>query len=123
MKTDINNVYVQNLISNLKKVGINFEFDQQETDVHGVYGEHMGKRRLENVIFTKGKYTLHIWEYIFFRNGGICQITEMKKSNKKSEQNYVSLHIITDEEFYQMKFQQIIHTFNVKENGENKSRE
>lgn len=122
MITTINNKYIQNLISELDKTGIKFEPDQEETDVYGAYGELKGKRRLENVIFTKGKQTLKICEHIFFRHGGICCITETKKSNKKGEENYVSLHLITDEEFYQMKFQQIVYTLNLKENGENKSR-
>lgn len=114
--TTIDNKFVQKCISDLKSVGISFEIDQEEIDIFGVYGEFLYKRKLENVIFRKGKSELKVWNYLFFRGGGICCITETKNSNKKKEENFVKLHIVTDEEFYEMKKQQYEWVLNEKEN-------
>lgn len=114
--TNLGNKFVQKCISDLKSVGISFEIDKEEIDIFGVYGEFLYKRKLKNIIFQKGKSVLKVSNYLFFRGGGICCITETKNSNKKKEENFVKLHIVTDEEFYEMKKQQYEWVLNEKEN-------
>lgn len=115
MKTTLENKFVKKCISDLENLGISFEIDQEETNIYDVYGKLIGRRKLENVVFRKGSSILKIWNYLFFRCGGICCIMESKKSNKKGEENYVNLHYITDDEFYEMKKQQIEYVLNKKE--------
>ena len=114
MTTTLENKSLQKCLSDLKSIGISFELDQEETDVYGVYGDFRGKRKLENVVFRKGNQVMKISNWIFFRNGGICTILETKKSNKKGEENFVKLHQIIDEEFYEMQHQMIEFIFTPK---------
>jgi len=112
---DIQNKFLQKCLSDLKKVGISFEFDQDETDIYAFYGEYLGKRKLDNVVFRRGEHELKICNWIFFRKGGISCILESKKSNKKKEENYVKLHPIIDEEFYEIQKQMIEYAIDRKE--------
>lgn len=114
MTTTLENKALQKCISDLKSVDISFELDQEETDVYGVCGDFRGKRKLENVVFQKGNQVMKICNWIFFRHGGLCTIFETKKSNKKGEENFVKLHQITDEEFYEMQRQIIEYIFTPK---------
>jgi len=108
----IENKFIQKCISDLKSNGISFALDEEETIVYNFYGESIGKRKLENVVFTKGPRILKISNIIFFRRSGISTILEMKSSNKKGEENFVKLHPITDSEFYEMQRQMIEYVLN-----------
>ena len=112
---NIENKFLQKCLTDLKNIGISFEFDQDETDVYAFYGEYLGRRKLDNVVFRRGEHELKICNWIFFRKGGISCIVE-QKSNKKKEENFVKLHPITDDEFYEMQKQMIEYVIDRKEN-------
>jgi len=114
MITTIENKAVQKCISDLKKIGIDFHLDQDETDVYGIYGDIKGKRKLENVIFTKNDKELKIANVIFFRHSGLSTVMESRAGKKKGEENFVVLHPINDEEFYLIQTAQIEYVLNLK---------
>ena len=117
MITNPENKSVQKCIEELKKIGVNFELDQDETDVYNVDGEVIRRRKLENVVFTKENIKIKIAFEIFFRHSGLSTVMESRAGKKKNEQNFVTLHHITDEEFYLMQYQQIEYVLNLKKNG------
>ena len=113
--TTIDSKPVQKLINDLDKENILFKLDDEETDVYGAYGDLLGRRKLENVIFYKNDIKLKIAFEIFFRQSGLSTIMELKPGNKKGEENFVKLHTISDDEFYLMQYYNIIDNINKKE--------
>ena len=110
----LENKFIQKCISDLKSDGISFSLDEEETTIYDFYGESIGKRKLENVVFTKGDIILKVSNTIFFRRCGISTILE-SRSNKKGEENFAKLHPIIDSEFYEMQRQIIEYVLNFKE--------
>ena len=110
----LENKFIQKCLSDLKLDGISFALDDDETTIYNFYGESVGKRKLENVVFTKEDRVLKISNMIFFRRSGISTILE-SRSNKKGEENFTKLHPITDSEFYEMQRQIIEYVLNFKE--------
>ncbi len=117
MITNIDSKPVQKLINDLEKEGIKFKFDDEETDVYGAYGDYKGKRKLDNVVFTKNNIVLKITNRLFFRYSGISTVMESNAGKKKGEKNYVKLHPISDDEFYLMEYYNITQHIKIKENG------
>jgi len=110
MKATIENKYIQKLISDLKINGIKFLEDQEETDIIGVFGENLGKRKLDNVIFEKNNFQIKIYRGIFFREGGLSSILQMVKVEKKVE--IFKVVPITDDVFYETLKVSILDRFN-----------
>jgi hypothetical protein len=107
--TTIENKYIQKLIFDLEVNGIEFFEDQEETDI-GVFGENIGKRKLDNVIFSKNDYEIKIYKGIFFREGGLSRILQMIKVEKKVE--IFKVVPITDDIFYETLKVSILDRFN-----------
>jgi len=103
--TNFENKSIQKLISDLASDGIIFSLDQEETNIIGFAGDVIGRRKLENVIFTQGEKVHKVCFDVFFRCSGISCILE----TKKGEDNFVKLHPVTDAEFYEMEKQIILH--------------
>ena len=110
----LENRFIQKCLSDLKLSGISFSLDQEETTIYNFYGESIGKRKLENVVFQKDDKIFKINNWIFFRRGGISCILETRNSTKKGEENFMKLHPITDAEFYEMQRQIIEYCFKPK---------
>ena len=110
----LENRFIQKCLSDLKLSGISFSLDQEETTIYNFYGESIGKRKLENVVFQKDDKIFKINNWIFFRRGGISCILETRNSTKKGEENFMKLHPITDAVFYEMQRQIIEYCFKPK---------
>lgn len=79
------NIHIKNLISDLKRNGIHFSFDQEITK----------GCRLENVIFEKNGIEYKIYEGLFFRDFGQCKYFKSVKNNFELV-NYVDLVFYED---------------------------
>lgn len=99
MKTTLENKYVQKLISDLKIKGIKFLEDQEEVDIIGLDNDIIGKRKLDNVIFSKNDFEIKICKSIFFRESGLSSILQMIRVEKKVE--IFKVVPITDDVFYE----------------------
>jgi len=111
----LENKFIQKCLSDLKSVDISFTLDDDETTIYNFYGESIGKRKLENVVFMKGDKIIKISNVIFFRRCGISCILETRNSTRKGEENFMKLHPINDAEFYEMQRQIIEYVLNFKE--------
>lgn len=96
MKTTLDNQWVQKLINDLKAEGIQFSFDTDETDVYGIGGKFIKRRKLENVVFEKNGKKIKIYNGLFFRHGGLCEILD------KDQCGFYKTVPVTDAMFYAM---------------------
>jgi len=110
MKTTLENKFVKKLIADLANEGIIFSIDQEDVDIIGFEGNIIGKRKLDNVIFEKNNQIHKIYNGIFFREGGICQILQMVKVEKKVE--IFKPVTVTDDIFYESMKLSIMNKFN-----------
>lgn len=104
MITTLEDKSVQKVLAELLALGITFSLDQEETNVYGVNGELLGRKKLENVIFEKNGKQFKFANRIFFRHSGISRILE--KTSKKDE--YYNPILISNDLFYQIYKQHII---------------
>lgn len=110
MKTTLENKFVKKLIVDLTNEGIMFSLDQEEIDIIGFEGDIIGRRKLENVVFTKNDQIHKIYNGIFFREGGLSQILQMVKVEKKIE--LFKPVVVTDDIFYESMKLSILNKFN-----------
>lgn len=108
MKTDLNNKWVQKLISDLEKDGILFSFDTDTTPVY-MWKKHLDKKVLNNVVFERNGKKVKICNSLFFRESGLCKI--IKENEKDSIFEWIT---VTDEMFYEAQKQLILYRFNIK---------
>ena len=110
MKTTLENKFVKKFITDLRNEGIIFSLDQEEVDIIGFYGDIIGRRKLDNVVFEKNGQIYKIYNGIFFREGGLSQIHQMVKVEKNVE--IFKPVPVTDDIFYESMKLSILNRFN-----------
>ena len=94
--TTKDNPAVQKMIADLFAQGVTFLPDPERVPVYGLYGELLGARFLDNVLFIKGDKVIKIADHMFYRHSGISVIFDKNKDDS------IKLVPVTDQMFYQM---------------------